>query len=57
LLCQRNDQIARKQKEAPVPTIIVEINDINSDLSISKYSSLFFGFDPRNGNALDGRLK
>jgi hypothetical protein len=57
LLCQRNDQIARKQKEAPVPTIIVEINDINSDLSISKYSSLFFGYDPRNGNALDGRLK
>jgi hypothetical protein len=36
LLYQRNDQTASKQKEAPVPTILVQINDVSSDSLLTK---------------------
>lgn len=49
MLCHRNDQTASKQKEAPVPTIIVQINNVSSDslLARTKEALSFPGFDPK----------
>jgi hypothetical protein len=50
-------RISLLTKEAPVPTILVQINDVSSDFSINKRSSIVFVRSKKNGSAPDGRPK